>query len=399
MQPHGLWPISLLCPWDSPGKNTGMGCHALLQGIFPVQGANLHLLHCGWFLYDLHHQGSPMSREIAPAIGCATGQWFVCHHRRETSGTNATDQPPGEWRRGGMEGDAPLARIFFFCAHGSLGRKMMIIPMLEKRKQGKKEQGLIPQRGSQGSGSASAHLILMRARSPTGPGGPGPRPVILWGPTKIKSEETINNGKRITLTPTWTSSLHQHNHKIIFQALIHQGATKATAPFTASQREPVLNRRRRWPWPQSQALTVPGCPVLPRGFLIVLSWVPQAPVSFFSLTREWSTIFNSGLLRIEENTCRRSNTRLIPQLLPLLAGWSAARVMDFSLLWWQTSCWLVAQLLAEAASLGIRSFSSLCSCQHIQDIPKTSLWWWPLHHRGIYVSRFLHKHKLTSCTE
>ena len=34
----------LLCPWDSPGKNTGVGCHFLLQGIFPTQGLNLHLL-------------------------------------------------------------------------------------------------------------------------------------------------------------------------------------------------------------------------------------------------------------------------------------------------------------------------------------------------------------------
>ena len=32
------WPTSLLCPWDSPGKKTGMGCHTLLQGIFPTQG-------------------------------------------------------------------------------------------------------------------------------------------------------------------------------------------------------------------------------------------------------------------------------------------------------------------------------------------------------------------------
>ena len=34
----------LFCPWDSPGKNTGMGCHFLLQGIFPTQGLNPHLL-------------------------------------------------------------------------------------------------------------------------------------------------------------------------------------------------------------------------------------------------------------------------------------------------------------------------------------------------------------------
>ena len=36
--------MGLLCPWDSPGKNTGMGCHALFQGIFPTQGLNLCLL-------------------------------------------------------------------------------------------------------------------------------------------------------------------------------------------------------------------------------------------------------------------------------------------------------------------------------------------------------------------
>ena len=43
--PRGLQPARLLCPWDSPGKNTGVGCHSLLQGIFSTQGSNLHLLH------------------------------------------------------------------------------------------------------------------------------------------------------------------------------------------------------------------------------------------------------------------------------------------------------------------------------------------------------------------
>ena len=37
-------PTRLLCPWSSPGKNTGVGCHALLQGIFPIQELNLGLL-------------------------------------------------------------------------------------------------------------------------------------------------------------------------------------------------------------------------------------------------------------------------------------------------------------------------------------------------------------------
>ena len=41
------WTVAhqLLCPWDSPGKNTGVGCRALLQGIFPTQGWNTCLLH------------------------------------------------------------------------------------------------------------------------------------------------------------------------------------------------------------------------------------------------------------------------------------------------------------------------------------------------------------------
>ena len=44
---------------DSLGKNTGVGCHALLQGIFPTQGSNPGLPHCRWILYHLSHQGSP----------------------------------------------------------------------------------------------------------------------------------------------------------------------------------------------------------------------------------------------------------------------------------------------------------------------------------------------------
>ena len=45
LQLHGLQFTRLLCPWGFPGKNTGMGCHFLLQGIFLTQGWNLHLLH------------------------------------------------------------------------------------------------------------------------------------------------------------------------------------------------------------------------------------------------------------------------------------------------------------------------------------------------------------------
>ena len=57
--PHELWSARLLCPWNSPGKNTDMGCHALIQGIFPTQGSNPSLPHCKQILYHLSHWGSP----------------------------------------------------------------------------------------------------------------------------------------------------------------------------------------------------------------------------------------------------------------------------------------------------------------------------------------------------
>ena len=47
-----------LCPWNSPGKNTGVGCHSLLQGVFPTQGSNPGFLHCKQILYCLSHQAS-----------------------------------------------------------------------------------------------------------------------------------------------------------------------------------------------------------------------------------------------------------------------------------------------------------------------------------------------------
>ena len=57
--PYRLQSVRHLCPWNSPGKNAGVGSHALLQGIFPTQGSDLGLLHCRQILYQLSHQGSP----------------------------------------------------------------------------------------------------------------------------------------------------------------------------------------------------------------------------------------------------------------------------------------------------------------------------------------------------
>ena len=60
--PYGLYPGRLLCPWDFPGKDTGVGCHALLQGIFPTQGLNQHRLRCQADSLPLSHLGSFMKK-------------------------------------------------------------------------------------------------------------------------------------------------------------------------------------------------------------------------------------------------------------------------------------------------------------------------------------------------
>ena len=58
LQPHGLQHSGLFCSWDSPGKNTGVGFHFLLQEISLSQGSNPGLSHCRQSLYHLSHQGS-----------------------------------------------------------------------------------------------------------------------------------------------------------------------------------------------------------------------------------------------------------------------------------------------------------------------------------------------------
>ena len=81
----------------SPGKNTGVGCHNLLQGIFPTRGSNPGLLHCRWILYHLRHQGSPrtLKRVAYPfsrgsfqprnwtRVSCIAGRFFTCWATRE----------------------------------------------------------------------------------------------------------------------------------------------------------------------------------------------------------------------------------------------------------------------------------------------------------------------------
>ena len=71
LRTHGLYPTRFLCPWDFPGKNTGVGCHFLLQEIFPTQGLNLGLPHSRQMLYRLSHlAGSILSGNVCSYCRC-----------------------------------------------------------------------------------------------------------------------------------------------------------------------------------------------------------------------------------------------------------------------------------------------------------------------------------------
>ena len=75
--PHGLQSTRLLCPWDFPGKNTRVGCHFLLQRIFPTQGSKSP----AWQVNSLplHYLGSPRHSILTIKFTCfkCIIQWFL----------------------------------------------------------------------------------------------------------------------------------------------------------------------------------------------------------------------------------------------------------------------------------------------------------------------------------
>ena len=83
---------------DSPGKNIGVGCHALLQGIFPTEGLNPDLPHCRWILCHLSHQGSPrISEWVAYAFSRGSSRprnWT----RVSLPADSLPTEPPGKLR-------------------------------------------------------------------------------------------------------------------------------------------------------------------------------------------------------------------------------------------------------------------------------------------------------------
>ena len=79
LRSHGLQLTRLLCPWDFPGKDTGVSCHFLLQGIFPTQGLNPGLLHCRQILYWLSYTGSPGLFKLVIKISMAHWSQKILH--------------------------------------------------------------------------------------------------------------------------------------------------------------------------------------------------------------------------------------------------------------------------------------------------------------------------------
>ena len=69
----------MVYPWNFPGKNAGVGCHSILQELFPTQGLNPGLLRCRQILHHLNHQGSSFScgspSKLASSPPPVLGSW------------------------------------------------------------------------------------------------------------------------------------------------------------------------------------------------------------------------------------------------------------------------------------------------------------------------------------
>ena len=91
--PMECCPLGCSIHGDSPGKNIGVGCHVLLQRIFPTQGSNPGLLHCRRILYHRSHQRSPEKTSL--------DIWFLVH---EASPQCSDDAFPQDWRFRGKNG-------------------------------------------------------------------------------------------------------------------------------------------------------------------------------------------------------------------------------------------------------------------------------------------------------
>ena len=194
LRPHGLY-----SPRNSPGQNTGVGCHSLLQGIFPTQGSNPGLPHCRRILHQLSYQvyeDNTMREEIHNFSRKATTS-RVSLHALSPPGNVIRQQGGGDHSRSGsvsafyfqvvlrtlmdtLKGQARMQRnqslgwgagIFFFqgCDCRTSGRPTFLW--------GWNEAGLLPAVADNTPGALKGEMLPR-------PPAPQPQPLPLLQPSK-----------------------------------------------------------------------------------------------------------------------------------------------------------------------------------------------------------------------
>ena len=116
LRPHGLWSTRLLCPWDFPGKHTGVGSYSLLQGIFQTQGSNpvshiasksltvlSHIRVCPFCLI-LHHNIFQIKIKVSIFLWASKCFSEHFHHGRAVQASLAVGGLP--WPHGTMQSHA-----------------------------------------------------------------------------------------------------------------------------------------------------------------------------------------------------------------------------------------------------------------------------------------------------
>ena len=145
--------------WDFPGKNTGVGCHLLLTGIFLTQELNLGLLHFRQIFYWLSYEGSPrlLCAWNSPGQNTGVGSHFLLQEiwRSEDRSPNLGIEPKSRshwrqilyrlshlgsprsrrclvhkwfWWRGNIDNQAPTFFFFFFCRRFPLSHEVQMSP-------------------------------------------------------------------------------------------------------------------------------------------------------------------------------------------------------------------------------------------------------------------------------
>ena len=114
-----LWdpmdPARLLCPWNSPGKSTGVSSLSLLQGILPTQGSNPGLPHCRWILCQLSHKGSPkiLSHSVMSDSLQPQGLYSPWNSPGQNTGVGSLSLLQGIFPTQGSNPGLPHCRRFF----------------------------------------------------------------------------------------------------------------------------------------------------------------------------------------------------------------------------------------------------------------------------------------------